>query len=908
MRLVLFRILPLCILAGAALAYAPDNAASDPLDRASALLEMPHSPGELLVRAKPGKGPTLAKFLDSRGAKVKARFRGNLKDLVLIRLDNAANTAGLLSALLRRNDVAYAEPNYRVEPATIPDDPEFDRSWGLHNTGQKYRPYPPRRGTEDIDIDAPEAWDTATGSNSVVIAVIDTGVNYLHPDLSANIWANSDEIPDNDIDDDLNGYKDDIRGWNFRENNNDPSDPDGHGTSVASIAGMTGNNGVGTCGASWNVSLMPLRVGLSESGAISQIVSAFQYALDNGAQIINASWGTVSYSQSLNDAVLAARNANVVLVAAAGNSSSDIDFYFYYPASFGHDNIISVTAIESDGSLADFSNYSDVSVDLAAPGVDIYAAEGNWYTYFGGTSAAAPVVSGVCALLISANPGLTCTETCSRVITSVHRLDSLNGKCVSGGMVNAYNALNFGEPAVVIDSISQTVLGPGGSSTITWTCKQDGTYSVEVGGNGTVNSGSVLASGTCQIDDQILSTVFEEDLPDNEASPVYVIIAEAPIAGFAVVTLFDDQTGPSSQVTYPAPGSTLGTLLQVTGTAADVGGATVATVGVLLYNGSFYYDGGGFSSVDPVYLNATGTSDWIFDSSLVAWQDGTDYTITSWAEDTVGNMAVSADPLSFTYVVGAPTVVIDSVSQRVLGSGDSTIISWQSDLAGDYSIEVGSTGTPGTGTEILSGVCEAASVVDSVVTESELTDNSLNTIHVFVTVSAITGSVNTYLYDDQIPPQSSIIRPINNLTYSELSTVLGRASDTGGASVSGVEVQITDGSNYWDGTSFTVTPAWVEADGAEEWSLDTSSVPWVDYANYSVKSRATDSAGNVEAPSAGVTFMFNSGNTIIPEKDKDSGCTLSESGGGDSCSLLILAALILLYTARRRGKAHSCTS
>jgi hypothetical protein len=627
---------------------------------------------------------------------------------------------------------------------------------------------------------------------------------------------------------------------------------------------------------------------------MSQIILAIQYAADNGAHVINASWGTSSYSQSLYDAINLARSANIVFVAAAGNSSSNIDTSPYYPASYSLDNIVAVAAVDSRGNLASFSSFGSVSVDIAAPGVDIYAAQDSSYIYFSGTSAAAPFASGVAALIVSANPGIPCTDTCSRIITCAHHLDALSGKCVSSGMLNAYNALNYGQPAVVVDSVSQDVLGTGDSATITWTCKHDGTYSVEVGGNGTAGSGTILETGSCQVDDQIQSVVSESDLPDNQASAVYIIVAEAPCAGFAVVILYDDQTGPSSQVDYPAPGSTLGTLNLLTGSAADTGGAEVARVSVALYDGAFYYDGAAFAATESVYLDATGITSWSFDSSSVPWADGINYTIYIQAEDTVGNIAGGESSVTFTFLIGAPTILIESVSAQVLGSGGSATITWRSDLAGSYSVEVGGTGTPGSGTPVESGTCAADTPVNSVITEADLTDNSANTVYIFVTASSITGSVNTTLYDDQMPPVSNIIQPLNNKTYTELSAVLGRASDIGGANVAVVEVQITDGLRYWDGTEFADSPAWVAADGTTEWGLNTSPVPWADFTHYTVRTRATDSVGNVESPSAGVTFYYNSGNTPLPKK-KSSGCALSNSEGTGTFTLLLLAVLAIFY-------------
>jgi subtilisin family serine protease len=857
--------------------------------------------GELLVRVRPGLEDRAAAFIRECGGRVKSRFAGSLRDLMLVQFGAAGRAGSALRALRKRADIIYAELNYKVEPAACPNDPEFYRSWGLHNTGQRYRRTPRRSGTDDIDIDAPEAWDLTAGSASTVIAVIDTGVNFTDPDLSANIWVNSDEIPGNSTDDDLNGFVDDIRGWNFSEGNNDPSDPDGHGTSVASIAGATGNNSLGTCGACWNVSLMPIRVGLGEDSSIAQIVSAIQYAVDNGASVINASWGTSSYSKSLRDAIEAARAANVVFVAAAGNNSSNNDVTPYYPASYTLDNIVAVAAIDSNGALADFSNYGPTSVDIAAPGVDIYATDGYYYGYSSGTSAAAPFVSGAAALIIGANPGISYSDVGSRLIGCSQRLDGLLGKCVSSGMLNAYNALSYGQPAVVVDSVSQYVLGPGEqSAAITWTCKHDGTYSVEVGGDGTAGSGDVIAGGVCYVDDQIVTQVFESDLPDNQASPIYIVVAEALCAGFATVTLYDDHTAPCADIDYPTQDSTLGALSRITGTAQDSGGASVSRVGVALYDGSVYYDGGGFASLTPVYLDAAGMESWAFDTSGISWQDGVTYAVYVETEDSVGNVTATPGSATFTYLAGAPTLTIESISKTVLGAGDSAAITWLSDLGGAYSVRVGGTGIPGSGIEIESGNCSAGVQVASVINESDLADNASSTVYIFVTAAAITGSVGAVVADDQIPPLANITYPINNQTYSDLQAILGRASDIGGGYVASVDIQITDGASYWNGEKFTSNPFWVPATGTDQWHLDTCNVPWKDFTRYTVKTRVADSVANVASPSSTVEFVFNSG-TYVPVKKKDGGCALSQTREADF-SLLFLAALLLLTRAFRRHK------
>ncbi|MDD1729097.1 MAG: S8 family serine peptidase, partial [Methanospirillum sp.] len=309
-------------------------------------------------------------------------------------------------------NVLYAEPDYRVSlppeqadkvASTVqsvemastrtPNDPEFPYQWGLKNSGQS-----PFYGKSGADIKAQNAWGTTTGSSSVIIAVVDTGVDYSHPDLAANIWTNSGEIPNNGIDDDRNGYVDDVRGWNFYSKTNNPMDDHGHGTHCAGSIAAVGNNNIGITGVCWNAKIMPLKfLGASGNGKVSDAISAILYANRMGASVISNSWGGSQYTQALKDAIDA---SPAVVVCASGNSRQNSDSLPQYPAAYTSNNIISVAATDSKDNLATFSNYGPSSVDLAAPGVLIRSTYLNrGYQYLSGTSMATPYVSGVAGLL-----------------------------------------------------------------------------------------------------------------------------------------------------------------------------------------------------------------------------------------------------------------------------------------------------------------------------------------------------------------------------------------------------------------------------------------------------------------------------------------------------------------------------
>jgi len=300
----------------------------------------------------------------------------------------------------------------------IPNDPFFSYLYGLHNTGQT-------EGTEDADIDAPEAWVTTTGSSSVVVAVIDTGVDYSHPDLAANIWT-----------DPVTGY----HGYDYANNDNDPMDDHGHGTHCAGTIGAVGNNGVGVAGVNWNVKIMALKfLDSSGSGYISNAISAIQYANSHGAQVISDSWGGAGNSQALKDAIDA---SSAVVVCAAGNNGVNTDTSPQYPSAYPSNNIIAVAATDDNDNLASFSNYGATSVDVAAPGVSIYSTyPGNLYTTMSGTSMATPHVAGVAALVKAAAPSYTAAQIKTTIMNGVDMKPGLSGRCVTGGRLNAKNSI-----------------------------------------------------------------------------------------------------------------------------------------------------------------------------------------------------------------------------------------------------------------------------------------------------------------------------------------------------------------------------------------------------------------------------------------------------------------------------------
>jgi subtilisin family serine protease len=339
--------------------------------------------------------------------------------------------------------VASLDPDAVFHAASVPNDPLFASQWNLQNVGQY-------SGTIGTDIGASRAWDVTTGSRSVVVGVVDSGIDITHPDLAANVWTNPGEIPGNGIDDDQNGYVDDIHGWNFVDNTNDVTDVYGHGTHVAGIIGATGNNGVGVTGVNWQVSLMALKFQDSRGiGYTSTMLAALGYATmmrrQHGINVVatNNSWATAGTpSVAVETAIRAQGDAGITFVAAAGNNATDNDAIPRYPGGYRLPNVITVAALTTANTLASMSNYGATTVDLAAPGSLIQSTfPGGTYGMLSGTSMAAPAVTGVVALLAAAKPGMSVTEVRTAILGSATPVAALTGKTVTGGRLDAGGAL-----------------------------------------------------------------------------------------------------------------------------------------------------------------------------------------------------------------------------------------------------------------------------------------------------------------------------------------------------------------------------------------------------------------------------------------------------------------------------------
>jgi subtilisin family serine protease len=401
---------------------------------------------EVLVKFKTGVSDEAIEALTAR-----------LHDRVEDRIENAgveaiddldnADPASIVAEYSKLPEVEYAEPNFEINldeaegplVPVLPHDPQFENQWALSNSGQK-------GGKKGADISATLAWATTTGTENLVVAVLDTGVDYTHEDLAANMWSRPDGMaPYHDAE---LGTIDDLNGFNAVDNASDPMDDNGHGTHCAGIIGAEGENDLGIAGVNWKVQIMPLKfMGPGGSGTTKDAIEAINYVIDRkkagvNVRIISASWGSTQRSRSLEAVIRKAYENDILFVAAAGNASTDNDRTPHFPSSYDVPNVISVAALDRNDQLASFSNYGVKSVAIAAPGVDILSTWlGNEYEEKSGTSMATPVVSGVAALVLAENPRMSVDDLRKKLLASTDPIVALKGKTVTGGRINAAKAL-----------------------------------------------------------------------------------------------------------------------------------------------------------------------------------------------------------------------------------------------------------------------------------------------------------------------------------------------------------------------------------------------------------------------------------------------------------------------------------
>jgi subtilisin family serine protease len=475
--------------------------------------------------------------------------------LSLMKLPPGLSVEDAVKKLSKVSGVIYAQPDYQVDISTTPNDTRFSEMWPMNNTGQS-------GGTVGADIEATKAWDIATGSkNEIIVAVIDTGVDYTHPELAANMWVNTAEKNGKaGVDDDGNGYVDDIYGYDFCNKDGDPKDDHFHGTHCSGTIGAIGNNNSGVVGVCWKVKIMALKfLSGSGSGYISDAIKCVQYSVLMGANLSSNSWGGGGYDSAMRDAINAAGAAGMLFVAAAGNSAGNNDTTPSYPATYDCASIISVLSTDRYDAKSSFSCYGATTVDIGAPGSSILStfptyvtsamSSGGFSANYGtisGTSMATPHVSGACALLWSQNPMLTNAEVKKILMDNVDKLSSLSGKCVSGGRLNIYKAIQqvptgsyitldkskySGQDEIQIQLYDEDLAGQltqvmsvttdgGDSETVTLDASDENNLTGMFTGTISTDTGSLsVEDGVLQVADGTVVTVLYNDLADEDGNP-----------------------------------------------------------------------------------------------------------------------------------------------------------------------------------------------------------------------------------------------------------------------------------------------------------------------------------------------------------------------------------------------------
>ncbi len=451
-------------------------------------------PGEVLIKFRKGVSVERAREATGKLNSLSVEVLGDL-GWHRIKLLRSLTVNDAVRRFQELDAVEHAQPNFYYSLQATPNDPDFIA--GMYGMTR---------------ISAPQAWDIATGSTSVVVANIDTGMRYTHEDLAANMWVNPGEIAGNGIDDEGNGFIDDVYGYDFRYNDSDPLDENGHGTHTGGTIGAAGNNGVGVVGVNWNVKLMAIKI-YSAAGTdttSAMLISAYNYIRmmkERGVNIrvTNNSYGgcneACGYDQATKDAIDELGDANILNVFAAGNSGTNNDVTPFYPASYASPSILAVAASTSSDNR--IFNYGLNSVDLAAPGASIrstYFNSNSGYTNFSGTSMATPHVAGAAALLAGNNPALSAASLKATLMNTVDQLPQWNGFVRTGGRLNVFAALQ-NQTVCAYSFESQPILVPtkGGQYTLNVTAPQNCDYSVKSSANWIVVNGPPVLSGNGQV-------------------------------------------------------------------------------------------------------------------------------------------------------------------------------------------------------------------------------------------------------------------------------------------------------------------------------------------------------------------------------------------------------------------------
>jgi len=408
------------------------------------------APCKLFIHIDPATAEAVSADLANRGLALKTRFK--IIKAEVWKFPAEQRVADVLKDVLQIQGVRRASPVkivYFDADAEPTDDSYYSRQYALPM------------------MDLPEAWEFTAGGDEIIVAVVDTGIQLDHPDLQGNIYVNTvEEQGDDGVDDDQNGYIDDINGWDFLCNDNNPSDFIGHGTQVAGVIGAEVNNAIGIAGVVPNVNILALKVSLDSGKAlmdIDSVIEALDYAIDRGAKVVNGSFGDVGNDHDLREAIEQLQAQEILYVASAGNKGKDNDEYYRFPSSDTLANILSVLASDTHDAMCLFSNYGEGSVDLAAAGTGIWTtakASGYAQGNLTGTSFSAPYVAGIAALLRSKYPDITVRELRLMLMEGTDPAGRLAGKCVTSGRANAYEALTVPVPKTITETNTSSIAIP----------------------------------------------------------------------------------------------------------------------------------------------------------------------------------------------------------------------------------------------------------------------------------------------------------------------------------------------------------------------------------------------------------------------------------------------------------------
>ena len=728
------------------------------------------------------------------------------------------NLKNIMEQYEKDGNIVEVEPNFTMDAMTIPDDPYYSSSgsWG--------QSYPDLWGLEKIQAEG--AWDQTTGSTSIVVADIDTGVDRNHEDLAGQMWMNTREIPNNGVDDDANGYVDDYHGWDWVNNDPDPMDDHGHGTHVAGTIAGVGNNSKGVVGANWTSKIMALKfLSASGSGSLAHGIAALKYAADMGAKISSNSWGCMCNSTAMDDAVKYEHDKGMVMVAAAGNSDSDtIDFS---PASA--DRAIAVAATDYLDRRASFSNWGG-KVDVAAPGVDILSAKaainnmctasrgnivGTNYCRVSGTSMATPHVAGLAALLLAKNPALTNEEVRQILRQGADDLGtSGKDKDFGYGRINANTSISLAASRhlqpIITTPVSRTTISGTSYNVVGGVAgPRFASYKLEVGLGRSPTSWTTLNDSTTQVNSGVLANINTTSLSDGYY--IFRVTATATdgkkyqfqVHDVKVDNVADTQP-PTVNINLPSNGATVSGYVYIIASATD--NEKVAKV-------YFYVDG------VLKYIDYSPTYYYYWNSATVS--DG-NHSLVAKAYDEAGNVGTSPTvTVNVSPETTKPIVNITSPANDSTVSGNVIVEATATDNVGVTKVEFLVDGVV-KGTDTTSPYAYRWGTTTYTNGFHNLTANAWDAVGNYAVSSAVTVAVSNEPSDSQ-PPTKPTGLTAKAVSSSQVNLTWNPSTDNVGVVGyniirNGSKISAVTNTSFGDGTvvpssAYTYKVSAIDAEG-----------------------------------------------------------------------------------------------